>query len=473
MRLGWTALLVFALAAGCGGKSDPNSPDSGNAGGDRITGNERLGWNQSASSADELNRFRFVAYVDGTRVELTGVQCSEAGGTFQCASRLPPMTPGAHTIELASYTTDSGQRLEGPRSAPLRVTVTGAIAGVDPQSRPAASQQTTADGQALRLDVVAVGVEAVTAIAFSADGFMVVGERSGRIHIVESQALNRDASAPPALDPDESRTSLLDDVAMTGAATGGLLDLALDPAFVRTRFVYALYTAAAGPEALRFRIVRFREAGGRLGERAVLLDDLPASSERPAGTIAFGPDGKLYAAFDDGGDASQPARPSAYSGKVLRLNPDGTTPQDQPASSPVFASDYRSPRGLDWHPVTGALWIADAAGEVETIRVIDNGPRHPRTPARSMLPLPRGTDAAAIAFARGSQMPALQGDLFAASASGRHLLRLRLDKRDPTRIVSTERLFPDTAGAITAVVDGPDGALYLGTDRAVLRIGPR
>jgi quinoprotein glucose dehydrogenase len=476
MRFGRAALFVaFVSAAACGGKGNPGSPNPGPGdGGERITGNERLGWNQSASSDEELSRLRYAAYVDGNRAELAGVQCLPAGTSYSCSSRMPSMAPGAHTLELASFIIDGDQTIEGARSAPLRVTVTGAVAGADPASN-AASTQTTADGQQLRLDVLAAGVQSVTALAFSEDGLMFVGERSGRIHVIGSETLGRDASAAPsALDGSDNRMTALDDVVTIGAGTGGLLDLALDPAFARTRLVYALYTTAGPDGAPEFRIARFREAAGRLGERAVLFDELPASAERPAASIGFGSDGKLYAAFDDGGDPSRAQRASSYSGKVLRLNADGTTPDDQPAGTPVLAADYRSPRGLDWHPGTGALWVADeAVGRVELIRITDTRPRHPRVPARRLLHLPAGTDAASIAFYTAAAMPALQGDLFAASAQGRHLLRLRLDRRDPARIVATERLFADVAGPITALATGPDGALYLGTDRAVLRIGPR
>ena len=465
MRLGRNLLLLCFVSAACGGSPNPGgTPDPGPDGGERISGSERLGWNQAASSADELSRFRFAAYVDGSRVDLAGVSCSPSGGSFQCSSSMPAMTPGSHTIELASYVVDNGATIEGPRSAPLRVTKTGSTTSADPANRDATSEQTTADGAQLRLDSVITGVESVTSLAFSEDGFVFVGERGGRIFmadISEFQMGGSLASRTPAIE--------LDDVHLAAADAGGLLDIALDPAFVRTRIVYALYTTAGRDGGSQFRIARFREVGGRLGERAVLFEDQPASPERPAGAIGFGPDGKFYAAFDDGIGAS---RASSYGGKVLRLNADGTTPREQ--SGPVFASDYRSPRGFDWQPGSGALWVADAiSADAQVLRVNDTGPRHPRTPSRANVPLPAGTDAASIAFSRGTLMPLFEGDLFAASARGQHLLRLRLDKREPTRIISTERLFPDVAGPLNVVVSGRDGALYVGTGRAVLRIGPK
>jgi glucose/arabinose dehydrogenase len=462
LRLGLLLVLVCFAAAACGGGKDdpPGSPDPG-TGGERITGSERLGWTQAASSADELNRFSYVAYVDGNRVQLSSVQCAPSGTAYQCSSRMPSMSPGSHTIELASFIVDGGATIEGPRSAALRVTLTGAVASADPENR-AASEQTTADGASLRLDTVITGVESVTSIAFSEDGFVFVGERSGRIFMTPIDEFQRGgslASYTPAIE--------LGDVHLAAAEAGGLLDIALDPAFVRTRIVYALYTVAGRDDRSQFRIARFREVAGRLGERAVLFDDQPASPERPAGAIGFGPDGKFYAAFDDGGSGG--SRASSYGGKVLRLNADGTTPREQ--SGPVFAGDYRSPRGFDWHPGSGALWVADAiSADAQMLRVNVTGPRLPRTPARANVQLPAGTDAVSIAFSRGLQMPALEGDLVVASRN-QHLLRLRIDKREPTRVIATERLFPDVTGPLNTIVSGPDGALYVGTDRAVVRIG--
>ena len=65
----------------------------------------------------------------------------------------------------------------------------------------------------------------------------------------------------------------------------------------------------------------------------------------------------LYAAFDDGGDTGLAGDLASPNGKVLRLNADGSTPRDQ--AGPVYSYAYHSPRGLDWDPASGALWVAD------------------------------------------------------------------------------------------------------------------
>jgi glucose/arabinose dehydrogenase len=466
-RLGWLGIGLVALAvalASCGGGSTPppSTSDPPGGTGERISGNERLGWNQAASDAGQLASFRYVAYVDGNRVELTDVSCGGLnGGASLCSSRMPGMTPGAHSIELASFVTEGDAVFESAKSAPpLRVTVTGATAGGSPSptAAPAATLLTTADGVELRLDALSEQLEAVTAMAIAPDGRVFVAEQKGRVRILVNGVL----------DPKPAIT--IDEALMTSASEGGLLALALDAQFDQTRFLYAVYTIAGPEDTRRFRLVRYREVAGVLGERVVLLDAIPAAA-RPAASLATGPDGRLYVALDAAISTGRAPALASYSGKVLRLNADGTTPQDQPASLPVFATDIQSPRGLDFHPSTGALWVADVKRrDVEELRVILSGA--PST-SRTRIPLPAGIGAAGVAFYRGTLVPAFAGDLFVAAEEARSLLRLRFDTREPTRLVSGERLLQDAGAPIRAVSVAADGLVYVATDRTVLRLGPR
>ena len=84
--------------------------------------------------------------------------------------------------------------------------------------------------------------------------------------------------------------------------------IALDPQFERTRHVFAIYTAPSRSGEPTFTLARFRESSDTLGDAAVLLDGVPAASPSPAAALRFGPDGKLYAAFDDGGRRAAPGR---------------------------------------------------------------------------------------------------------------------------------------------------------------------
>src|SRR5439155_1635022 len=79
-----------------------------------------------------------------------------------------------------------------------------------------------------------------------------------------------------------------------------------------------------------------------LGDPAVLLDQIPAS-RTPSAALRAGPDGMLYAAFDDGDEPRRRLDAGSYNGKVLRLTTNGTTPADATGATPVYAAGYGSP----------------------------------------------------------------------------------------------------------------------------------
>jgi glucose/arabinose dehydrogenase len=459
-------LVLAAFAAACGGGGGQNPPGSSNPGsGDagRITGNERLGWTQTAGEIDNLSSLRYAAYVDGNRLGLPDVSCSSSGGGLACTSRLPAMSAGTHTIELVSFVMDGDNTIESPRSAGLTVTLAGATAGVENATTLRTSSAvptglTTSDGVTLGVQLVRDGLEMPSALAFTPDGRIFVGERQGRVRVLEGGTVE---SAPTQLD---------DNIAVHGN-DGGLLGLALDPGFARTHLVYALYTVAGRDGDITFRLARFRETAGVFGERAVLLDGVPASP-LAVGGISIGPDGKLYSAFDDGGDPATAAAAGSYNGKILRLNGDGTTPADQSASNPVFSAGYQSPRSLEWQPSSGTLWVADDRRTDDSLVILD-GSSSPRASGgavvRTRIPLPQRVDS--LAFYRGDLLPQFRGNLFAVGQGGQ-LMRLRFDQRSATRVESTERLSLGDGIAPRLVAVGADGAVYVGTEQAIFRISP-
>jgi glucose/arabinose dehydrogenase len=315
---------------------------------------------------------------------------------------------------------------------------------------------TTADHVQLRLDVIADGLEAPTAIAFAPDGRIFIAERAGRVRIVRDGQLQ----AEPAV--------TLSDVT---EGQGGLLSLALDPSFNRTGLVYVLYTTLSRDDRPVFRLARFRAVRDTLGDRAILLDDIEASP-RAAAALRFGPDGKLYAAFDDGGNPAVAGDLSSFNGKILRMNADGSTPGDQVA--PVYSYEYHSPRGLDWQPATGMLWIVDGGAQASArlTAAVAVGSRSKRGTVQPSYELPPPVDASAVAFYRGGLIPAFRDNLLIAADEGGSLLRIRFDAQDATRIVATERLLEDRVGGVLVVAAGLDGAIYLCTASALVRLTP-
>ncbi|MGH7342173.1 MAG: hypothetical protein ACREKH_16910, partial [Candidatus Rokuibacteriota bacterium] len=144
-----SAILVFALvvASACGGSSNPPPPAPGPGGGSgTITGRERIGWLQQALDDAQLALFEYAIYVDGARQVLAGDSCSPAsGGGFDCSAALPPLSPGQHTLELATFLEANGTVVESERSAPLRVTVAASSAPAG-STLPQDSAIVTSDG---------------------------------------------------------------------------------------------------------------------------------------------------------------------------------------------------------------------------------------------------------------------------------------------------------------------------------------
>ena len=458
--------LVGCVAILACDKNSPPTPGSPPAE-ERITGSERLGWDQQAGDAGALASFHYAIYVDSARSELADVSCATTSSAtgFACSARLPAMSSGAHTLELAAFIIDGGV-LESAKSAPLSVIVAAATAtAIAGASERASTWQTgtvftTTDRVRLRVDLVADGLREPTDVAFAPDGRLFVAERAGHVRVIRDQRL----LAEPAL--------TLTDVAMAGE--GGLLGLAFDPrppAEVAKQFVYALYTTPSPSGGRVFRLARFREANDTLADRVILLDDIPASPVGAAGSLRFGPDGKLYIALDDGGDPRLAGDMAAFNGKILRMNADGSTPDDQAGATPVFSDPYRSPHGLDWDSRTGTLWIADGeeTGSTRLSAVIKGEGPSRRGVVRATYVL-QPTSASALAFYRGSLIAAFQGDLLVAADEGHHILRVRFDPREPGRIATTERLLDDSVGSIRVVAVAEDGTIYFCTGTALARL---
>jgi aldose sugar dehydrogenase len=465
----WLGPVLYAVALVACDKS--KSPDEG---GGQLSGSERLGWNQSSADPAELPTYQYVAYVDGARSDLADVSCVPAGATqVSCSARLPTMSPGSHTIELA--TVRGG--VESERSAPLTVNVgtsgsvttsvesgNTATATTKNAKKTAAptkwsgnTQVVTRDGVRMSLEQISDAVIEPLDMSFLPDGRLLVAERDGRVQIVSEGRL----LPQPALLKDETLEQLH--------------AIAVDPRFDRTHFVYTVFTSSSRSGARTFGIARFREVSNTLAERVIVRDQLARASSTPSASLRVAADGKLFVALDDADSTRLAEDLSSANGKMLRLNPDGTTPDDQAGGSPLFSYTYRSPRGFDWHPTSQALWIADRdRPDWSRLSVVAMGEgRQKRGVPRTAYRLPQDSPASSVAFYRADASPALRNNLLVASEEGRHLLRILLDPQEPSRIVATERLLQDVIGGVRTVAVGPDGAIYLGTANAIGRLVPQ
>ncbi len=351
-----------------------------------------------------------------------------------------------------------------------------------PGPAPGGEVLTAADGTRFGVEVVATNLQIPWAMAFAPDGRLFFTERPGRVRVLQ----NGQVLAAPALE--------IDDVAAVGE--GGVLGLALHPRFAETRHVFVAYTARLPGGGRENRIVRYREVGNMLAERAVILDRIPAADIHDGARVRFGPDGRLYVTMGDVAQPSVAQDLASLNGKILRINDDGSVPADNPFGSPVYSYGHRNPQGIDWQPVSGDLWATEhgQTGNDELNR-IDAGRNYgwpaieaDQTRAGMETPVLFFTPAVApsgASFYTGTAIAGFRNNLFIATLRGLHLHRVRFDPAAPRRVAATERLLEGRFGRIRDVVTGPDGALYFCTsnrdgrttpvaeDDRIVRIVPR
>ena len=331
----------------------------------------------------------------------------------------------------------------------------------DPSPTPPGDIVTAADGTRFAVDVVAQNLEIPWAMAFAPDGRMFVTERPGRVRVFERGQL----LAAPAL--------TLTDVAAVGE--GGVLGIAVHPDFSANHFVFLAYTARLAGGGRETRVVRYREVGNTLGEPAVLLDQVGAADNHDGARVRFGPDRKLYVTMGDTASPPTAQDLGTLTGKILRLNDDGSVPGDNPfAGSPIFSYGHRNPQGIDWHPVTGEPWGSEhgQTGNDEINRLqpgrnygwpVIEGDQTRAGMETPILFFSPSIAPSGASFYTGTTIAGFRQNLFVGTLAGQHLLRIRFDPNDPNRVAGTERLLAGRFGRIRDVVNGPDGSLYLCT----------
>jgi glucose/arabinose dehydrogenase len=325
-------------------------------------------------------------------------------------------------------------------------------------------------------------------LAFLPDGGMLVTEKEGRLRTV---ARDGRLSEPLGGVPE-----------VYEGGQGGLLDVALDPDFARNQLVYLSYSEP-GDGGAGTAVARGKLAGERLDQVEVIWRQQPKlrAGQHFGSRLVFLPDGTLIVTLGDRNTREYIPDRKAQIGKLVRINRDGTIPKDNPfvgddAYSPdIYSLGHRNVQGATLHPRTGELWTVEhgarggdevnipkpgknygwpviSYGREYTGGKIGEGTSKPglEQPIHYWDPsiAPSG-----MAFYTGDKFPAWRGNLFVGALKSELLVRLQVDG---ARIVAEERLLEDMDQRIRAVVQGPDGYLYLLTDERdgqILRIEPR
>lgn len=309
----------------------------------------------------------------------------------------------------------------------------------------------------VKVETIASNLTIPWDIDWASDGRIFFSERNGNLRVIEDGKL-----LPPILNLD------------VGNGEGGMLGVVLDPDFEKNHYIYIYYTYNEFLST-KNKLVRFVESDNSLTEDKILLEGIPGASYHDGGRIQFGPDGKLYVTTGDAGNPDSAQDLGSLSGKILRINSDGTIPNDNPfENSFVYSYGHRNPQGLDWDD-SGRLYATEhgpsgfrgvAHDEVNLIKPGQNygwptligdeskqGMTNPVIHSGDDTWAPSGAT-----FYHNKQIPDWDGKYFLAALRGEHLHVFNFDN---DKVVSHEKLFLDEFGRLRDVVQGPDDALYV------------
>ena len=298
---------------------------------------------------------------------------------------------------------------------------------------------------------IATGLDVPWGIAFLPDGSALVAERS-------TGAINH-LTAPGELRP----VGNVDGV--VPRAEGGLLGLATGGSDV---FAYL----GTGQDN---RVVRTGFDGAALTRQAPILTGIPVAAIHNGGRIAFGPDGKLYVATGEASEPSLAQDRSSLGGKILRINPDGSIPADNPdPASPIWSIGHRNVQGLAWDS-TGRMWATEyGANRLDELNLIQPGGNYGWPTAEGRAGIEGLTDPMLqwpVEQASPSGLAYYGGALWVAALRGERLLRVPVGADGA--LGAPESLFVGQYGRLRTVVAAPDGSLWFTSSNRDGRGDPR
>lgn len=310
-------------------------------------------------------------------------------------------------------------------------------------SGPPATTGTATARAASSIGTVARGLDVPWSIAFLPSGDALVSERSGRIvRISRGSHRVRPVMRVPGV---------------VAEGEGGLLGLAVSPGYARDRMVYAYLTTATDNRIVRFRL------GGR---PTTVLSGLARGAIHNGGRIAFGPDGKLYAGVGETGDTALAQDRSSQNGKILRMQPDGRVPADNPfPGSRVWSLGHRNVQGLAWDRA-GRLWATEfGQNERDEVNLIRKGGNYgwPIVEGRGSTDGGRFVNPLVTwptSEASPSGAAIVGGRLYVAGLRGERLWEVPLNG---ARTGKPRALLSGRFGRLRAVAVAPDGALWVST----------
>ena len=307
----------------------------------------------------------------------------------------------------------------------------------------------TSNSESDSVSILAENLDSPRAIAVS-DNRIFVTEKDGFIRVIQDKNLLESplATFRPA-----------------NVFDGGLLGIATHPDFSDNHYIYVFFTYEENGN-LWNKILRITESKNKLQDAETIFDKIPGSSFTNGGFLKFGPDGKLYVGTGTVSDSSHlPQDLNSLSGKILRLNDDGTIPNDNPfTDSPVYSLGHRNPQGMTWDD-NGNLFVAEFGPEKnDEINLIQAGKNYgwPEQQCSgneqfedAILCYDPSIEPGGILYYAGDSLD-FESSFIMASMRSSNLYQLDFDEG-----LSSQKSILSGIGRVRDVVEGQDGSLYV------------
>lgn len=309
------------------------------------------------------------------------------------------------------------------------------------------------------IKVIAENLFVPWAIDISNEGKLYFTERSGIIRVIEDGKLRSDPlitfSTP-----------------FVSQGEGGLLGMTLDLNYLQNHYIYVMHSYGETNKIYN-RVVRLVENNNRATIDKILLDKIPGGRIHNGGRIKIGPDKKLYITTGDAGNSALAQEPTSTAGKILRIELDGTIPEDNPIiNSPVYSLGHRNPQGLAWNS-QNVLYASEhgqsAHDEINIIKPGDNygwpivqGNEDSTEIMIEKSLIHSGEDTWAPSGITFVNQGPWQGKLLVATLRGRQLLAMELNGKG-TVVNNVHGWLKNEYGRLREVIEGKDGSIYMTT----------
>ncbi len=334
----------------------------------------------------------------------------------------------------------------------------------------------TSEKHNFTIETVVDGLDHPWSVEFLPDGRMLVTEKPGRLRVITNGKLSNPIKGLPKI---------------REKGQGGLLDIALDPDFENNNIIYLSYSAK-GEGGFGTEVVKGKLHRNKLLDAQVIFKLTPKSytGYHFGSRLLFANDGTLFITLGERGEKDRAQDIGDHRGSLIRINKDGSVPEDNPfvnnpnAKPEIYTYGNRNMQGIAMHPDTGDVWTVEhgpqGGDELNLMKsgvnygwpVITYGVNY-----GSGTKIGEGTEKEGMAqpiyywvpsiatssllFYTGDKFPKWKGNAIVSSLKFGQLARLEMDGN---KVVHEERLINGKVGRIREVQQGLDGYIYIITD---------